>query len=122
MSVSVGSIKIDTSKLDKMTAEARPKARKIVSTYGKQITQSATMRIHRITGNLIGTITSESKMIDDLTYRVQDGTEYGLRVELGFVGKDSLGRIYNQAARPFLSPAIEEYRQRFLDAFKELFK
>jgi hypothetical protein len=34
--------------------------------------------------------------------------EYAARIELGFVGQDSLGRAYNQAPRPFIRPAVEE--------------
>jgi hypothetical protein len=33
---------------------------------------------------------------------------YGRRVELGFVGSDSLGRRFNQAGHPYLGPAVEE--------------
>ena len=35
---------------------------------------------------------------------------YGPRLELGFVGTDSLGRNINQAPRPFLRPAQTRFR------------
>ncbi|WP_314250915.1 HK97 gp10 family phage protein [Streptomyces sp. DSM 40907] len=38
------------------------------------------------------------------------------RLEYGFVGADSLGRIYNQAPLPHVGPAIEEIRPIFLAA------
>ena len=33
---------------------------------------------------------------------------YARRLEFGFIGKDSRGRSYHQAARPFLRPAYDE--------------
>ena len=34
--------------------------------------------------------------------------EYAARVEFGFVGADSLGRIFNQSAQPHLRPSFDE--------------
>ena len=34
--------------------------------------------------------------------------DYARRVEYGFVGPDSLGRVYNQRAQPYLRPALDE--------------
>jgi len=44
--------------------------------------------------------------------------EYARRIELGFTGKDKLGRHYNQAAKPYLRPALEAN----MAAIKRLFK
>ncbi|MFE7093300.1 HK97 gp10 family phage protein [Streptomyces erythrochromogenes] len=38
------------------------------------------------------------------------------RLEFGFVGADSLGRIYNQAPLPHVGTAVEEIRPLFLAA------
>jgi hypothetical protein len=38
------------------------------------------------------------------------------RLEFGFVGVDSLGRIYNQPPYPHVGPAVEEIRPAFLAA------
>ena len=35
------------------------------------------------------------------------GVVYARRIELGFQGKDSLGRVFNQSPFPYLSPAAE---------------
>lgn len=35
-------------------------------------------------------------------------TVYGRRIELGFKGADSLGRVYNQAPKPYVRPAYLE--------------
>lgn len=42
--------------------------------------------------------------------QVEAGTNlvYGPRVEHGFSGADSLGRVYNQPAKPYLRPAFDE--------------
>jgi hypothetical protein len=33
---------------------------------------------------------------------------YARRIELGFKGADSLGRVYDQAPNPYAKPAFEE--------------
>ena len=44
---------------------------------------------------------------------------YARRIELGFVGQDSLGRHYHQAAQPYMAPAFsnkqDEARQMIKD-------
>ncbi|MFE2034277.1 HK97 gp10 family phage protein [Streptomyces scopuliridis] len=40
----------------------------------------------------------------------------GRRLEYGFVGADSLGRIYNQPPFPHVGPAVEHIRPAFLAA------
>ncbi|MEH0586815.1 HK97 gp10 family phage protein [Streptomyces sp. B21-106] len=41
------------------------------------------------------------------------------RLEYGFVGADSLGRIYNQPPYPHVGPAVEEIRPLFIAALGE---
>lgn len=41
---------------------------------------------------------------------------YARRLEFGFVGADRLGRHYNQAARPYLRPALDSNRARVREA------
>jgi HK97 gp10 family phage protein len=113
MSVKVGSVTVDTSKLDAMGAGAQKKAAKIVETYGVLVMQSAVQRAPYKTGNLKSKITASSKMIAPLTYRAEDGTDYGIFLELG---------TSRMSARPFMFPALEAYRQKFINAFAELFK
>ena len=38
--------------------------------------------------------------------------KYARRLELGFAGLDKLGRIYNQAPRPYLRAALQQTRGR----------
>jgi hypothetical protein len=42
----------------------------------------------------------------------------GHRLEFGFVGADKLGRIYNQAPRPHLRPALDENKKPALQEFR----
>ena len=40
------------------------------------------------------------------------------RLEYGFVGPDKLGRVYNQAARPHIRPALDENRGAAVAEFR----
>ena len=42
----------------------------------------------------------------------------GPGLEFGFVGADKLGRVYNQAARPHIRPALDENRGAAVDEFR----
>jgi len=52
--------------------------------------------------------------------RVEVGTDapQARRLEFGFVGADKLGRVYNQAARPHIRPALDENRKTAVDEFR----
>ncbi len=113
MAQNVGSIKIDTAVLDRITAEMKPKARVIVNKYGVAISGEAAKRSPKDTHALENSILAASKMIADLTYRVQDAVTYGIFQELG---------TSKMAANPFIVPAVEAWRERFYKAFGELFK
>lgn len=113
MAQNVGGITLDTSVLDRITAQMRPNAAKIVNTYGLNVASEAAQNAPLDTGALRNSITSESQMTDELTFTVQDGVEYGIFQELG---------TSKMAAQPFLIPALEHWAQRFEQAFAELFK
>ena len=52
--------------------------------------------------------------------RVEIGTDapQAKRLEYGFVGADKLGRVYNQAARPHIRPALDENKGAAVDEFR----
>ena len=104
---------LDTRVLDKITAELKPKARTIVNEYGLIVTGDAAKFAPVDTGALRSSITSESKMTGDMTFTVSDGVEYGVYQEFG---------TSRMSAQPFMIPAIEHWKKRFLDAFTGLFK
>jgi hypothetical protein len=43
------------------------------------------------------------------------GEPYGRRLEYGFVGMDSLGRVYSQAPRPHVNPAADAVEGPFVE-------
>jgi len=44
---------------------------------------------------------------------------YSRRIDLGFVGADSLGRIYNQPAKPYFTPAWDSSVRRLPQIYAE---
>lgn len=52
--------------------------------------------------------------------RVEVGTDapQAKRLEYGFVGPDKLGRVYNQAPRPHIRPALDENRGTAVAEFR----
>ncbi|MFI0912496.1 HK97 gp10 family phage protein [Streptomyces abikoensis] len=50
-----------------------------------------------------------------VTAEVGTSAPQARRLEYGFVGADSLGRVYNQAPRPHLGPAVQEAGPVMLD-------
>lgn len=103
---------LDTTVLDKITAELEPKAAVIVEKYGTAIMGDAVSRAPVDTGALMNSITTASKMTGKLTYTMSDGVEYGVYQEFG---------TSKMGAHPFMRPAIEAWAQRFQDAFRSLF-
>lgn len=67
------------------------------------------------TGNLAKNITTSYEQAL-LAGTVNVGTEYGRRLEYGFVGVDSLGRTYNMAPRPFARISLTETTDRIRQA------
>ena len=57
-----------------------------------------------------------------LTLKVGTNVEYAPRVEYGYVGKDSLGRTYNQSGKPFLRPLLahkDEFKNFLIEQLKK---
>ena len=113
MAQAIKGMVLDTTVLDRITAELKPRAARIVKNYGNMITSSAIKNAPVDTGALMNSLSSESKMTGDLTFTVSDGVEYGVFQELG---------TSKMAAQPFMTPAIEAWRDKFFAAFSELFK
>ena len=106
-------IYLDTSILDKITAEIKPNAAKIVEKYGYIIAEDAAKNAPVDTTALRNSIVAESKMKGEMTFIVQDGVNYGIWQEFG---------TSRMAAQPFLIPAVEAWRDKFYAAFSELFR
>ena len=104
---------LDTAVLDRITAQIRPKASKIVTTYGWKIASEASVMTPKDTTALEQSILTYSHPQSDMTFVVQDGVEYGVYQEFG---------TSKMGAHPFLRPAIEKWAAKFQAAFSELFK
>jgi hypothetical protein len=78
------------------------------------VTNGPPDRPNIVTGTLRRSIhfTPTAKLAGGYTTTVGPSTVYGRRVELGFVGTDSLGRTYNQPAFEYFGPAVKEVRVR----------
>lgn len=69
------------------------------------------------TGALKNSLQAE---VDDQEGVVYTNQVYAARIEFGFVGADSLGRVYNQAPQPYMTPAVEAARPGFIEALSHL--
>ncbi len=122
MTANINSIKIDTSVMDRITANLRSKASAIVEQFGEGVKNDWANDVSVVTGDYKNSILENSRLENEMLYIVEDGVPYGARQELGFVGRDSLGREYHQAARPSLIPALEKIRDEFYKTFEKLFE
>ncbi len=113
MATNVGNVIVDTTKLDKIISEMPSGSTEILLKYGMAIAGEAAINAPVDTSALRNSILSESYLMDDTTFRIQDGVGYGVFQELG---------TSKMAAQPFLTPALEVWRDRFLKAFGDLFK
>lgn len=74
---------------------------------------------HRITGNLIRSITIIRKKPSPGKIEMQIGSDmdYACRLEYGFNDTDKKGRRYHQRPRPFLRPALDENKEDIQEEF-----
>lgn len=93
--------------------------------------QEAKIQVPVVTGNLRDHIHAE-QIVDQPERQVHIVTPadpaanevgfdppYARRVEYGFVGQDSLGRHYHQAAQPYMRPAFDMRQQEAREVIKE---
>lgn len=110
---SVGSVSLDTSLLDAMSAEIRGKASDLINDVGKEVTNDVYERAPKDKGDLSLSYLEESGMTGDLTFTIRDGVNYGIFLELG---------TSRMAAQPHVVPAMEDAEAEIIQAFTELFK
>ncbi len=109
----VGGISLDTSLLDKMSAEIEEKASHLVEDVGNETVSEVVRLAPEDTGELKDSYLRESGMIEKLLFRIQDGVPYGIFQELG---------THKMAAQPHVVPAMEGVEAEITQAFKELFE
>ena len=88
-----------------------------LSIAAMEIAEAARRRAPYKTGSLRRSI----QVIEQgpLDIAVASKLPYAASIEFGFAGRDSLGRVYNQPARPYLRPAIEETKGKAWQIFQE---
>lgn len=103
--------------LKALVAAADIAGREIVSKGGLAIQASTLKHMDGRPGPKVvsGTLRRSVKVlsIERLSFgrwesRTAPTTVYGRRIELGFHGADSLGRIYNQPGYPYVQPGISD--------------
>jgi len=97
--------------VDALIARAEKGAATFVAKGGLLIEAAAKSRAPVKTGTLrrsinVGSISQEG--LGRWKSQTYPTTVYSRRIELGFHADDSLGRHYDQAGRPYLSPGLED--------------
>lgn len=94
----------------------RPRAAEEVERAARNIERDAKARVPVDTGTLRRSIHVEAP--SQLSRVVGPNTPYARRIEYGFNGADARGRVYHQPGRPYLIPAAEAERPRFVERMK----
>jgi HK97 gp10 family phage protein len=102
---------LDTRRLDQIIANEPNKASEIVRTTAFEVEQKAKMLAPVDTGALKGSLKAEEHT-GPLSWWVHDGMEYGYWQELG---------TSRMAAHPFMVPAVENVRAKWVERWRELF-
>lgn len=108
----IGNVSLDTSLLDKMTAEISQKISEVIEEVGNETVSEVYRLAPERTGELKDSYLRESGMIDEHTFRIQDGVSYGIFQELG---------TSKMAAQPHVIPAMEEAESKLIAAAQKLF-
>ena len=95
MNLAMATLAADAARLAGVSGDGKPSAPG----------QPPVMQSGVLHANIDSAVQSQSDGVHGF-FGVRAGIPYALRMELGFVGVDSLGRHYDQAPRPFLRPAL----------------
>jgi hypothetical protein len=115
MAVTVTKITLDTRELDRLTAAQAGRAQRIIRATAFAAQGEVAKRAPVDTSALANSIIAVQ--VGPYLWRVQDGVEYGIYQELGFVHHQSGAFIQN----PFMVPGIEAVRPHFETRWRELF-
>lgn len=107
-------IEIRYNRLPRLEGALRREAQEVVQDAALDCANIAKEKAPYRSGTLHRAIHAEPGD-NDLTWVVSTSeVPYARRLEYGFTGRDSLGRYYNQAARPYMTPAAEATRPKFI--------
>lgn len=112
---------VKSNRLPRISAEMRPAVSAEVGKSGFNIEARAKQLVPKKTRTLMRSIHTTGPggapwKLGDMTALIGPSVAYGRRIEYGFMQADSLGREFNQPARPYMRPAAEHERPRFTAA------
>ena len=114
-------VRLDTRVLDGMIAKKPKEAEEIVARFANQVEAQSKANIQAQdlieTGALMNGM--HTRFINPLNAQVADRVEYGIHWELGF-HQMVFGylQMIGISQRPFLVPAVEQYRQAWNDSWR----
>lgn len=106
-----GSVRLDDARLRAIRANLAPRAAQIVAGTAFEIEALAKVKAAVDTGAMRNSIQAAAVAL--LTWRVAVGVAYARFVEFG---------TSRMKAQPFLIPAVEQLRAKFISRMAELFK
>lgn len=111
-------IEIRSNRIPQLTAQLRRRVGEEVAAAAVECQSNAKVLVPKDTGTLARSLHAEKESA--LAWVVGTNLEYAARIEFGFMDADALGRVYHQSAQPYLTPAAETARQRFIDALNRV--
>ena len=111
--------------LEKLSSDVDGAVEAALSAGALEVENEAKNRAPYVTGTLRRSITHKIEG-DDALVGPFSAVPYAARIEFGFVGADSLGRVYNQAAQPYLRPALQakqaDIRKAFISSVNDIIR
>ena len=102
------------SDLSKMAEKNQETALKLAANeYKNDVQEGAPYKTGTLRRSIHVEPVSSSKML------VGTDLPYARRLEYGFIGPDKLGRIYNQAPRPYFRPPLDTQWQKYQKIYLE---
>lgn len=116
-------LNLNTDKINAIYKDKAIQAMKVVSNQLATYVQGK-IRSNKsiVTGNLINSIQVGEIDEENLSVKVRTDVVYAPRVEFGFIGRDKLGRYYNQAPKSFMRATIYERNDKLVRLFGLLMK
>lgn len=106
--------------LERAGVDAVPAMRTALGSAANIVKNAAKIKTPWVSGNLRRSIHYRTfDLARGVEAIVGTDVEYARRIEYGFAGRDSRGRLYNQPAKPYLRPALEENRERVIREINE---
>ena len=112
------SVEVRRNELPRIAREIAPRVHAELTAAGRNMEKDAKTRVPVRTGRLRNSIHSA---VNDMTVDLYATEPYAARIEYGFHGADSRGRVYHQAGRPYLVPALEREKAQLIERIKRVF-